>query len=131
MANKRPPMLPAKKPEAVFEAPETGTSLVPAKATGAVAMGEALIEHNKAKTAAKAAKKAKEVLPWQEGKRQVNVWVDEVQYRRINDMCYELRIPIRQFFEEALDRQLLAYSGQPIRYVPKDPRNPPESDEAE
>lgn len=56
---------------------------------------------------------AKERPSWQEGKRAVTVWVDEEQYRRINALHYEVRKPVRELFQEALDLMLLAYDQEP------------------
>lgn len=60
-----------------------------------------------------AAKPLKEVPSWQEGKRAVTVWVDEEQYRRVNHLHYEVRKPVRELFQEALDLMLLAYDQEP------------------
>lgn len=57
---------------------------------------------------------AKERPAWQEGKRAVTVWVDEEQYRRVNSLHYEVRKPVRELFQEALDLMLLAYDQEPV-----------------
>jgi len=55
----------------------------------------------------------KEIPSWQVGKRAVTVWVDEEQYRRVNALHYEVRKPVRELFQEALDLMLLAYDQEP------------------
>lgn len=76
------------------------------KLAGQDAMANALGEQ--------ASRGAKERPAWQEGKRAVTVWVDEEQYRRVNSLHYEVRKPVRELFQEALDLMLLAYEQEPV-----------------
>ena len=59
--------------------------------------------------------KPEKVVPeWQKGKRPVTVWVDERQYRTLNDISFAARRPVRALVAEALNLLLPKYDHLPI-----------------
>ena len=65
-------------------------------------------------TTARTSKPTKAVPSWQVGKRAVTVWVDEEQYRRLNEASFESRKPVRRLVFEALNLLLPAYDKLPV-----------------
>ena len=60
------------------------------------------------------AKPEKAVPEWQKGKRAVTVWVDERQYRTLNDISFAERRPVRALVAEALNLLLPKYDHLPV-----------------
>jgi hypothetical protein len=61
-----------------------------------------------------ASKPKKAVPEWQKGKRAVTVWVDERQYRTLNEISFAERRPVRALVAEALNLLLPKYDHLPI-----------------
>ena len=60
------------------------------------------------------AKPEKVVPEWQKGKRAVTVWVDERQYRTLNEISFAERRPVRALVAEALNLLLPKYDHLPV-----------------
>ena len=59
--------------------------------------------------------KPEKVVPeWQKGKRAVTVWVDERQYRTLNEISFAKRRPVRALVAEALNLLLPKYDHLPV-----------------
>ena len=59
--------------------------------------------------------KPEKVIPeWQKGKRAVTVWVDERQYRTLNEISFAERKPVRALIAEALNLLLPRYDHLPV-----------------
>src|SRR5829696_863125 len=59
-------------------------------------------------------KPEKAVPEWQKGKRAVTVWVDERQYRTLNEISFAERRPVRALVAEALNLLLPKYDHLPV-----------------
>ena len=59
-------------------------------------------------------KPEKAVPEWQKGKRAVTVWVDERQYRTLNEISFSERRPVRALIAEALNLLLPKYDHLPV-----------------
>ena len=60
------------------------------------------------------AKPEKAVPEWQKGKRAVTIWVDERQYRTLNEISFAERRPVRALVAEALNLLLPKYDHLPV-----------------